>query len=744
MEKKIRLRSLFIGSLFTLLFVGLMIRLYSIQVLEAADLMNSAMRIWQTGDQLTPTRGEILDRNGNILAKDAAAYTVAVNPSRIAANDEVDEIISILAPILDMDRQKLYDIVTRTNSDGHYVSQAEVRNEGWKIDPDVKDQIVQVFGTEQIMNSRGVYLIEQKKRYYPSNELAAQVLGYVDKDGEPRSGIEYYYHRYMKGEAGSISFKKDGKQYELPNGQIEYTPVENGDHVQLTIDQNIQMYMEQAVKTAYELYEPESMIAIAADPDTMEILGMVNMPTFDPNHYWETPSQKNMNNAAVLSTFEPGSTFKIVTLAAAIEEGIFDPDETYMSGTIEVPGIVIGDHNRSGWGEITYLEGLKRSSNVAFVKLGYEGLGTERLLKYIQDFGFGQPTGIDLPGESKGDVSPRYPAEYATTTFGQGVTVTAIQQVAAISAIANGGKLMQPHLLKAVIDSETGEVLEEVEPQLVRQVVSEATATEVSWLLEQVVSDLEIGSGRKAYIEGYHIAGKTGTAQVVENGEYASDKWVASFIGFAPVEDPQIALLVIAEKPAIENYLEASNVVAPVFKEIMGKSLHYFGVSANAPEGGVVTINSGQEYVPQLVGKTLDSAYAEAASYSVELEVLGSGNQVLEQYPVADTIVGPGQKIYVLTQDKERIPLPDLHGRSKRDVVQLCNVLELACSLSGEGYVISQQAESIEGDLRIDFQFAPIYELEQQTEENSSLEEKVEGNAQEGNQAETEVSSDTG
>lgn len=586
MEKRIKLRSLFIGILFTLFFLALIIRLYTVQVLQAEELMKGAKAIWQSGDLLTPTRGSILDRNDNILAKDATAYTVAVNPRTIHENGDADEITELLAPILEMDRQKLYNIVTRKNAEGEFLSQTEVRNEGWKVDPEIKEQIVESFGSESKMHAQGVFLIEQEKRYYPSAELAAQVLGYVDKDGNPKSGIEYYYHRYMKGEPGSISFEKDAKGYEIPNGQTEYVPVKDGDHVQLTIDQNIQLYMEQAIKAAYEAYEPESMIAIAADPKTMEILGMVNMPTYDPNTYWDISSTKNMNNATVLSTFEPGSTFKIVTLAAAIEEGLFDPEETYMSGTIQVPGQVIGDHNRSGWGEITYLEGLKRSSNVAFVKLGYEQLGNEKLLDYIHAFGFGQPTGIDLPGEAKGIVNPRYPAEFATATFGQGVTVTAIQQIAAISAIANGGKLMKPHLLKAVIDSESGEVLEEVEPEVVRQVISEETATEVSWLLEQVVSDLEIGTGRKAYIEGYHVAGKTGTAQLVENGTYATDKWVASFIGFAPVEDPKIALLVIAEKPNIEDYRQAGDVVSPVFKEIMSKSLHYFGVSSGAPEGG--------------------------------------------------------------------------------------------------------------------------------------------------------------
>jgi penicillin-binding protein 2B len=490
----------------------------------------------------------------------------------------------------------------------------------------------------------------------------------------------------MKGEPGSIVSEKDGFGYDIPHGDITYIPVVDGNHIKLTIDQNIQVYMEQAMRKAYEQYEPKAMTAVAVDPNTMEVLAMASLPTYDPNRYWE--KVENMTNAAVLSVFEPGSTFKIVTLAAAVEEGLFDPDATYMSGSIQVPGATIRDHNRSGWGEITYLEGVKRSSNVAFVKLGYEELGPEKLTAYIRNFGFGEPTGIDLPGEASGIVAMRYPAEYAAATFGQGVAVTAIQQIAAVSAIANGGKLMKPYLLKEVIDSDTGEVIESFGPKVVRQVIREETARETALYLEQVVSDLEIGTGRRAYIEGYRVAGKTGTAQVVVDGKYAEDRWVASFIGFAPVENPKIALIVIAAEPKINDYRDAGNVVGPVFKEIMSKSLHYLGIASGAPAGGIVTISSGQEQVPNLVGKTRVGAKNEAERHSVELEVLGNGDKVQAQFPEAGTVVGPGQKVYALTDPPERIAFPDVTGRSKRDVLQLCSLLNFACTLHGSGYVV--------------------------------------------------------
>ena len=710
MKKKIKLRSLFIGGCITLFFVGLLFRLYYIQVIQSPELMARAQVVWQDGRELEPTRGEILDRTGNVLAQDAAAYTVAVNPRLIHSRGEAKEITDTLAPILGMTEpeqwQELYDKITSKNKNGEYLVQKEIRNEGWKVDPEIRKQIIQAFGDENRMKARGVYLIEEQKRYYPANELAAHVLGYVDKDGNPKAGVEYRYHQYLKGEPGKIVSEKDALGYELPNADVVYQPVVHGDHIRLTIDQNIQVFMEQALRSAYEKYKPKAMMAIAVNPKTMEILGMANLPTYNPNRYWESPD--NMTNMAVLSTFEPGSTFKIVTLAAAVEEGLFDPDATFESGSIRVPGAVFHDHNYTGWGEITYLEGLKRSSNVAFIKLGYEMLGKEKLMEYIQAFGFGQPVGVDLPGESSGDIGLRYDAEYAAATFGHGITVTAIQQIAAISAIANGGKLMKPYLLDSVIDSETGEVIHQSEPVVVRQVISEETAREVSLLLEQVVSDLEIGTGRGAYIDGYRIAGKTGTAQIVENGKYADDKWVASFIGFAPVEDPQIALIVVAAEPQIDSYTEASYVVAPVFKEIMGKSLHYLGVASGAPEGGVVTISSGREQVPNLVGKTLTGAKNEAERHSVEFEALGSGDTVKSQFPEPGTVIGPGQKVYALTDDPERIAMPDLTGRSMRDALQICSLLGYDCSLQGEGYVTSYEVMEYSGRRTADILLEPL------------------------------------
>lgn len=738
MNKKIKLRSLFIGCFFVLLFVGLLFRVYYVQVVEASELLKKAQVSWKHSKVLIPKRGTILDRNGNILAQDAPAYTVAVNPKLINSKGVAADVVAKLGPLLGMDtpelRQKLLNHVTAKNQEGEFLVQREIRNEGWKVDTSVRNLIIEEFGDETAMNKMGVYMLEEQKRYYPAGELASHVLGYTDKDGEPQYGVEYYYNELLKGTPGSISYEKDRLGYELPNGEIKYQPAIDGQPIQLTIDQNIQVYIEQALREAYEQYKPKSMTAIAVDPKTMDILGMANLPNFNPNTYWDFDSQADFYNHAALSVYEPGSTFKIVTLAAAVEEGLFDPEAKFMSGRIAKSGWggnAVHDHDRRGWGEITYLEGLKRSSNVAFVKLGYEMLGEQRLREYIQAFGFGSKSGLDLPGEGQGNIRFRYPIEVANVTFGQGVTVTAIQQIAAISAIANGGKLLEPRLLKAVLDPETKQPVEVIEPKEVRRVISEETAHIVSEYLEQVVSDQEIGTGRRVYIDGYRIAAKTGTAQVVENGKYASDKWVSSFIGFAPVEDPKIALIVIAVEPKISDYRQSGEVVSPVFKDIIHKSLHYYGVATTESQEGDFAVSSIS--VPNLVGKTIDGAENDAARQSMTIEVFGQGNQVVDQSPAAGAISGAGSLIYVITESAKQIEIPDLSGRSLRDALEICSLLEAQCNFTGEGYVVSQSISYEQGERLVQLKLLPLWEQaeHQESDEDESAEESENGSSEE-------------
>lgn len=694
MPKKVRARSLLIGGLFTLLFVALIFKLYEIQVVNASWLLEDAKQAWQTDRVLRPERGTILDRNDKILAEDAPSFTVAVNPLLINAREIEEEVVEGLAPILgmtDTDKEKkLYSMVTKKSKGGKFAQHVEIRNEGWKIDSSIAAKIKKLIEKEKL---KGIYLIEEKKRYYPANELGSHLLGYNNKEGEPQIGLELQYDELLQGIPGSISYEKDSLGYELPNSKVSYTPAVNGKTIRLTIDQNIQHYIEQAMEKVFVQYKPKSMTAIAVDPLTLEVLGMANMPNFNPNEYWDFDSYGDFTNHAVSSQYEPGSTFKIVTLAGAVAEGIFHPNEKYQSGSIEVPGDIIHDHNWGrGWGEISYLDGLKRSSNVAFVKLGYEGLGGEKLKEYISKFGFGSLTGIDIPGERKGIVDFHYPSEIATATFGQGkVSVTPIQQVAAVAAIANGGNLMQPYLVKEIIDSETGKIIKKNHPKVINRVVTEQTAKQVSEYLEQVVSDQEIGSGRKAYIDGYRVAGKTGTAQKVINGKYSEDQWVISFIGYAPVEDPRILVCVIVDQPDLQgDYRNGGDVAAPVFKEIVSQSLRYLGVPSNQKSNVKIAAKVKKASVPDLAHLSLKEARNELKARHLDFEILGNGQKVLKQFPEKGTEMGLGQRIYIMTEEKEKIAIPELMGKSLRDALEICSILELRWTISGEGYVTDQ------------------------------------------------------
>jgi penicillin-binding protein 2B len=716
MVRKIRVRSLVIGGLFTLLFLVMMTKLYWVQVVNGAELLDKAEVSWSRQKVLQPVRGAILDRNDKILAQDGESYTVAVNPLLIDKYKQQTEVVDMLAPLLNMNTpeglSKLNDRVTSKREDGRLKDQVEIRNEGWKIDKSVADEINKKI--DDLGLKGAVSLLEESKRYYPMNELAAHFLGYVDKENIARTGIELFYDDYLKGTAGLINYEKDRLGYQLPEGHATVTAPVNGYNVKTTIDRNIQHYIEEALDKMNEQYHPKSAMVIAADPNTMEILGMSSIPTYNPNTYWDFANQSDFINQNIASQYEPGSTFKIVTLAAAVDQGLFHPEEKYHSGTIKVPGATIRDHNNGlGWGSISYLEGLKRSSNVAFVKLGYEGLGKEKLHTYIEKFGFGQKTGIDLAGEIGGDIYFNFPSEVATATFGQGVAVTAIQQVAAVSAIANGGKLMRPYMMKEIIDPETNKVIQSTKPEMVRQVISKQTAKEVSGYLEQVVSDQEIGSGRRVYIDGYRIAGKTGTAQKFVDGSYAKDKWIVSFIGYAPADNPQVALIVIVDDPDIgSDSTRSSEVSAPVFKDIMGKSLRYLNVPKENTSLGVTQLldNSGV-LMPDLKDASLTEAKDLLARIGISYDVVGNGQKVLQQHPMAGTRIGLEQRGYMVTQPLEGLTFPDVTGRSMRDVVEVCSVYEADCTLLGEGYAASQKPVGNPPSKSVEITFEP-YRLE--------------------------------
>lgn len=672
---------LFIGGGFSLLFFLIIVRLFWIQYVDAEWLNAAAASQWEREEFVEPKRGAILDRNGHKLAYNGPSYNIIAVLSKKAPEYVVDPIDAAkkLAPILGMNEQRLIELMSRSDR-----YQVELRPGGWKISEEKKKQIEE-------LDIPGITWVQNTNRYYPNNSFASHTLGYVDKDGNAIMGLELYYDAILRGKEGKYRFIKDNRNNVMPQGIADYEPAEDGKDIVLTIDQRIQHFVEQALDDSEESFQAKSIIAIVVNPNTMEVLALANRPDFDPNEYSKADIG-SFTNLAIASPYEPGSTMKILTLAAAVEEGIWDPDATYMSGKYSSKEISppIRDHNNGqGWGEITFLEGIQRSSNVAVTLLGLQ-LGKDILYDYYNRFGMEEKTGIDYPYEKVGKLPVKNtapPRDIAVTTFGQGFSATAIRQVAAISAAINGGKLMKPYLVKEIRDPETGEVEEVFSPTFVRQVISPKSSKVVREVLETVVSS-PVGTGRNYGIEGYRIGGKTGTAQKVdESGKYAEGKFIYSFVGFAPADDPQILVYIAVNEPNI-TVNSSSAVVGKIFRDIMKNSLQYLQVEPEMVDQQSIYEQIDEVTIPDLIGAYITIAQQKSISLGLQPIIIGDGELVVEQYPSPGTITEEGARIYLVTTDTPA--LPDFTGKSLREVMEFASLLGLEVDVVGTGYVYNQ------------------------------------------------------
>lgn len=685
-KKRIGYRTLSLGVLFTALFFLLILRTFWIQVIKSDEIMAKASDVWERSSGVTPKRGAILDRNGEVLAYTSKAYTVIARLQPYSKGNQNyvkdrEKTAEQLAPILGASAEDIKERLNKTSK------QVELRPWGWKINEEQAKKVM-------ALNLPGISLYEESRRYYPKGEFASHLLGYVDLDGVAQMGIEKTQNQSLAGIKGSINMKVDRKGNPIPGETEGNRPVIDGSNVVLTIDKQIQGYVEQALNEIWEKYQAKGITVIVSDPNTGEILGMGNRPSFNPNEYRKA-EMGDFLNSAIGSNYEPGSTFKIVTLAAAIEEGLFNANETFMSGTYSKikNAPPIKDHNGGkGWGPITFKEGVKRSSNVAFTILGYERLQRDRLFSYINKFGFGQRTGIELPGEESGllNTKTENPRDIATMTFGQGVGVTAIQQVAAVGAIANGGNLMKPYLVKEIWDSKNKKLLSASKPKVVRRVVSAETSAQVRELLSAVVNEKN-GTGQGYAMEGFQVAGKTGTAQVFENGKYMEGKYISSFIGFAPKDNPKLLIYVVVDQPEIDNQGAGGTLIAaPIFKSVMENSLRYLQYIPVIPGKTEAGSNSLTFTMPSLVGLTLANAEKQCNNLGLTLEKFGNGNTVIKQIPASGTSMVQGGKVIVLTSN-DNVKMPDLKGKTLREVSEICELLGLKLvNAKGVGYVVSQ------------------------------------------------------
>ena len=531
----------------------------------------------------------------------------------------------------------------------------------------------------------GIRVVKRPQRYYPQGSLAAHVVGIAGSDNQGLEGIEYYYDKILRGIPGQYAVERDATQKNIPGGASEFTPPESGHDVVLTIDSVLQYIAETRIQEAVIETKSERGLVLVMDPNSGEVLANAIYPTFDPNYYNDFSADRR-RNVAITDQYEPGSTFKFVTAAASVDLGLAYNERKFDSGQYwEVGGGRVRNSDGRVFGNISFLEAMERSDNITFAKLSAE-MGPERFHPYIQEFGFGSRSGVDFPGEISGMVAtPRITGQalqWANTGFGQGIAATPLQLLNALSAIANGGKLMKPYFVREIRDAQ-GRLVEKFEPEIIGNPVGFETATEVSQLLRSVVVN---GNGNRAEVAGYYVAGKTGTAEVPQGGAYGEDR-IASFVGFAPVDDPALAILVVLYKPRTDSPY-GGVLAAPVFKEIMEESLEYLGVKRR---------QEGQErtplaLVPNLSNFTREEAKARLTREGFPWTMEGGGTLVTAQSP------RPGMRVPVQTtvhlffyeQEVEDVEVPDVIGLSMRDASSMLSDLGLRINVVGSGVAAEQ------------------------------------------------------
>jgi cell division protein FtsI (penicillin-binding protein 3) len=648
--------------LFVAAFIGFWMlvisaRLVYLQFSQYESLANRARQQQQNEIETSPQRGELLDRQERQLARSVQTVSLFLDPDGID-NATLDRNAQQLAKTLGL---KQADIAKEFRD-----AAAAKKRFIWiarRLDADVANKIVE-------LKLPGLQTQLEPKRYYPNGSLAAHVLGYVGLDGKGLGGVEQFYNAKISGEAGHLLVEKDayGKPYESYE-----IAAKSGQTVVLTIDQTIQYQAEQALQAAVQRSHAKSGTVIVLDPRSGEILALANAPTFDPNKVSEAKPETR-SNWALQNIYEPGSTFKVVAFSAALEKKLVKVDDHIdcQMGAVTVAGRVVHDHKP--FGTLTIAEALAKSSNVAAIKLGMR-VGDPAMYDYIRRFGFGSRTGIELPGETNGilrKVERWQPSSIGSIAIGQEVGVTPVQMVAAFGALANDGVRIAPHLIREVRDS-GGNVVYRAQPEQ-RRVISAETAVALRGMLEGVTLN---GTAKKAQLDGYSAAGKTGTAQKIDpkTRSYSSTKFVGSFVGFAPVSNPQVAIIVVIDEPA--GAYHGGDVAAPVFREVAEQVLPTLNVMPD------IETKSDPDLIAQA------NTNPERAE-NIKVEQAQSEEQRKATMPTVDSNGGRSGEVVYAVATKKAMLMPDLRGRSVRDVARACAQLGLQVEARGEGRVTKQ------------------------------------------------------
>ncbi|HYG10565.1 MAG TPA: penicillin-binding protein [Pyrinomonadaceae bacterium] len=643
-------------------------RLVYLQVSQHEVLSDRARRQQQQAAKTNALRGLIVDRNGQELARSLDVDSFVAEP--IDEKFDARETAKKFAAVLGLDESPLRARLEE--------AQKSKRKFVWlarQVDAEVAARL-------HDLKLAGVRAVKEPKRYYPNGALAAHVLGYVGTDDEGLAGIELYQNAALGGEAGKTVFDKDARHRAFNSFEVEAQP---GQSIVLTIDRNIQYQAERAVAAAMEQTRARSATALVLEPRTGEILALVNAPTFDPNTARKIDEEVRKNQA-LQNIYEPGSTFKIVAYSAAIEEKLARPTDTIdcQMGSINLLGRTIRDTH--AYGTLTVTEALAKSSNVAAIKLGLR-VGKERMYDYMRRFGFGERTGIELKGETRGIVrKPEnwHPSSMGSVAIGQEVGVTPIQMAAAFATIANDGVRVAPHLVREVRDA-NGQTVQRTTPETHR-VLSVETARTLRPMLESVTVS---GTAKLAQLDGYTAAGKTGTAQKIDPATraYSKTKYVASFAGFAPIDNPAVVIIVVLDEPAGSYY--GGTVAAPVFRAIAESVLPYLDI---APDTEFKTPASGDDELAQATHDAGDSAAAAGATHHAQYSSQESAAQAMLPQVVKQEGRGAGgvREVVYAAAEERALLMPDVRGRSVREAARICAQLGLELEAHGDGRAVGQ------------------------------------------------------
>lgn len=611
---------------FSLLFLLLIvIKVFYIQVIEYDKLSTLANELWNRNLTIKADRGKILDRNGKVIVDNQTCTGVYIVPSQIKDKQEVS---SILSKYLNTTKE---DLLSHLNKK---TSIERIHPEGRCIDNEISKQI-------DSHNLDGIYLLKESKRYYKYNNLLSHVVGYTGIDNQGLSGLELKYDNILKGQDGNIKYVSNGKGQKLSLSET-YEKEIKGQDIYLTVDLDIQLSLDNELNEAYKKYNADGAIGIVMDSKNGQILAMTSLPSFNPKNYKEYDETIINRNLAIWQNFEPGSTFKIITLAAAINENKVNIFEEYYNdkGSIKIASSTLHCWKRKGHGLQTYLQVVENSCNPGFVTLGNR-LGTKTLFNYIKKLGFGKKTGIDLNGEATGILFKEDkvgPVELATTAFGQGISVSAIQQVSSLSAILNNGNLYKPYIVLKEGSKEIKPVLKE------SNIVTKETSELVNYALRSVVAN---GSGRNAYIENYQIGGKTGTAQKVGiDGRYMLNNYILSFIGFINDEDNKYVIYIALDNPkGVTQYGGVAS--APIAKNVLQDIISIKDIKPKETLPKIYKWDDTiYETIPTLIGKTKKEVKLLLKNFKIEF--VGSGETVLDSSPSENTRVKQGSTIKIL------------------------------------------------------------------------------------------------